>query len=275
MRKATILLLSLFTALTAGADLIIPQTVAPRILIPIAGDAAGANGTHFRSDIQILNFRDQDQRVALRWYAQAGSGVPVLTRVVTIGARQFISSINFVNSILSQTGVGSIDVIGVDAQGNFDANAMLHAASRIWTPQPNNEDGTMSQTFPAIVFSSSAVQRKSIFGLRRGDDVRMNVGVSNPSDSEQRFRITVFTQFEDPQVVEVTLPPFSMFQGNMPGDDDVRQILVDNITGAGASTTWQAWGSSIDNVTGDAWSQMAFPLLPSAAAQPMVLEEQQ
>ena len=269
------LLLSLFTALTAAADLIVPQTAVPRILIPIAGDAPGANGTHFRSDIQVLNFRDQDQRVAFRWYAQAGSGVPVSTRVIVIGARRFISSVNFVNSILNHTGVGSIDIIGVDAQGNFDPNALLHATSRIWTPQPNNQEGTQSQTFPSIVFGSNAGQRKTIFGLRRSDEIRMNVGISNPSDSEQRFRITVITQFLDPQVVEVTLPPLSMFQGRMEGDADVTQILIDNITGAGASTTWQAWGSSIDNISGDAWSQMAFPVLAASTPQAVTLVEQQ
>jgi len=272
MRKTIILLLSLITALSAAADLIIPQTAAPRILIPIAGDAAGANGTHFRSDIVVVNLRDQDQRVAFRWYPQAGSGMPVATRVIEIGARRVISSTNFVNNILNQTGVGSIDIIGVDAQGNLDTGALLHATSRIWTPQPGLPEGTTSQTFPGIIFSSHPSQRKTIFGLRRGDDVRLNVGASNPSDAQQRFRITVFTQLQDPQIIEVTLPPFSMFQTNMPGSADVTQILVDNITGTGASTTWQAWGSSIDNITGDAWSQMAFPLI-TQSQQPVTLQE--
>ncbi len=275
MRKPLILLLSLF-AFTASADLIVPQTAAPRILIPIAGDAPGANGTHFRSDIQVLNFRTEDQRVALRWYPQAGSNVGVQTRIVTIGARRFISSMNFVNSVLNQTGVGSIDIIGVDAEGNFDANALLHATSRIWTPMPTGIDGSMSQTFPGIIFSSHPIQRKTIFGLHRADEVRMNVGIANPSDSQQRFRITVLTQFEEPQILEVTLPAFSMFQQNMPGDAEVIQILVDNITAPGAATTWQAWGSSIDNRTGDAWSQMAFPVLASTPSTPsMMLQEQQ
>jgi hypothetical protein len=273
MRKPFILLLTLFAALSASADLIVPQTVAPRILIPIAGDAPGANGTHFRSDIQVLNLRDQDQRVAFRWYAQAGSDVPVATRIIEIRGRRFIQSMNFVNTVLSQTGVGSIDIIGIDEQGNFDPNALLHATSRIWTPRPDGQEGSMSQTFPAIIFGSSQIQRKTIFGLHRDSSVRMNVGVSNPSETQQRFRITVLTQFEDPQILETTLPAFTMFQTNMPGDAEVIQILVENITGTGASTTWQAWGSSIDNASGDAWSQMAFPVL--ATAQPAALLEEQ
>ncbi|HEY0157602.1 MAG TPA: hypothetical protein VGF28_09985 [Thermoanaerobaculia bacterium] len=271
------MLLTLFTALSAAADLIVPQTAAPRILIPIAGDAPGANGTHFRSDIQVLNLRDQDQRVAFRWYAQAGSGVPAATRIIEIRGRRFISSMNFVNTVLNQTGVGSIDIVGIDAQGNFDPNALLHATSRIWTPQPNGQEGAMSQTFPAIVFGANPGQRKTIFGLHRGSGVRMNVGVSNPSATAQRFRFTVLTQFEDPQIIETTLPPFSMFQTNAPGTAEVIQILVENITATpdAMSNNWQAWGSSIENASGDAWSQMAFPTLSSTSPQPVMFEEQQ
>jgi hypothetical protein len=66
-----------------------------------------------------------------------------------------------------------------------------------------------------------------------------------------------------------------MFQSRMEGAADVTQILIDNITGAGASTTWQAWGSSIDNISGDAGSQMACPVLVTSTPQPVTLEEQQ
>jgi hypothetical protein len=266
MRKSVILVLSLFIAAAASADLIIPQTVAPRILIPIAGDAAGANGTHFRSDIQVLNFRGEDQRVELRWYPQAGSNMPVVTRTVTIGARRFISSANFVNTILNQTGVGSIDIIGVTATGEADPGAQLHATSRIWTPQPDKPNGTNSQTFPGIVFGSQPGQRKTIFGVHRNDDYRLNVGVSNPSSVAQRYRISVLTQFDAPQVVEFELGPRSMTQMGMPGTAEVTQILVENISVTAVQTNWQAWASSIDNITGDAWSEMAFPTL---AAQPV------
>jgi hypothetical protein len=35
-------------------------------------------------------------------------------------------------------------------------------------------------------------------------------------------------------------------------------VLIENLT-AGTSTDWQGWASSIDNESGDAWSQIAFP----------------
>jgi hypothetical protein len=48
-----------------------------------------------------------------------------------------------------------------------------------------------------------------------------------------------------------------MNQTQFPGTADAGQILVENLTTS--TSYWEAWASSIDNVTGDAWSQMAFP----------------
>ncbi|MDQ3282012.1 MAG: hypothetical protein M3Q69_11435 [Acidobacteriota bacterium] len=254
------LVLSLFLSATATADLIVPQTASPRILIPVAGDAAGANGTYFRSDISIVNFRATDQRVLLRWYPQGRSGDdPSFSRVITVGARSGVSSLSFVANYLQQTGIGSIEIIGVTAEGNFDADAQLHATSRIWTPQPNVANGTMSQSFPAVVLTSSQNPVKWIFGVRRSDQFRLNVGVSNPSVITQRFRVTVVGETGAiGEVLEFDVNPLSMDQRGIPGTGGITQIIVQNISSP-FSGTWQAWASSVDNVTGDATSQMAFP----------------
>ena len=262
MRTPLILVLSLFLAGSAAADLIVPQTSASRILIPIAGDAPGANGTYFRSDIALVNLRNAEQNVLLRWYPAGRSGEGVATRTLTIAPRSGVSSNDFVRAVMNQTGIGAIDIIGVTALGAFDPDAQLHASSRIWTPQPNVENGTMSQTFPALIFTSNPVPVKWIFGLHRGEQYRLNVGIVNPSNVAQRFRITIVTNTGARESVEVDVAALSIRQDPMIGTADVLQIVVENLTPEGAGT-WQAWASSIDNVTGDAWSQMAFPA-PSA-----------
>ncbi|HEX8252333.1 MAG TPA: hypothetical protein VF846_04215 [Thermoanaerobaculia bacterium] len=259
MRKTPLLLLSLFLAVTASADMFVPQSTASRILIPAAADAVGANGTHFRSNIEIINYRSSDQRVLLRWYPFGGTGTAP-ERIITIQGRRVVSSGNFVTNVLNQSGLGAIEVIGIDAAGNVDNAAMLHVTSRVWTPAPNAPQGELSQTFPAIVMTSNTGQRKTIFGMHRGDEFRYNVGIVNPSSTAQTFRITIVTQFGNPQVVETTLQPFSMYQANMPGNEEVLQTVIENITTQNISTTWQAYGSSVNNFSGDAWSQMAFPL---------------
>jgi hypothetical protein len=42
----------------------------PALLIAAAGSVPGANGTFFRSDISIVNYRGQDQLVSLQWLLQ-------------------------------------------------------------------------------------------------------------------------------------------------------------------------------------------------------------
>lgn len=247
------LLAALLSALPLSADLIVPQTSAPRILIPVAGDTPGANGTYFRSDITIVNLREIEQRVMLLWYPQEGSPV---SRTISIGPRSGISSEDFVRNVLQLTGVGAIDIVAVNAESALDPLGQLHATARIWTPQPNVAGGEMSQPFPALVFSSSQPPIKWILGMRRDPQHRLNVGIVNPSSTTQRFRVSIFGGSNS--ATEVEVPAQSVRQFAMPGQDYVAQITVQNITGTGTSTTWHAWASSIHNVTGDAWSQTAF-----------------
>jgi hypothetical protein len=242
-------------------DLIVPRTAAARILIPAAGDVPGANGTHFRSDIHLVNLRNLQQNVELRWLPQTG-GTPVV-RTITIPANSGVASENFVGDFMATNGLGSIEIIGVTAQGQPDGSALLHAAARIWTPEPDNgngldDEGTMSQTFPAIVLPSSSSATKSVFGLRRGAQYRLNVGISNPNDVSMRFRVTTYVLNNSPETVvtDVVIGANSMNQFNVtPNTSGLIQVIIQSVDGS--APDWQAWASSVDNESGDAWSQMA------------------
>jgi hypothetical protein len=266
--RISVLILSLVIAVSALAqrseDLIVPITAARDILIPAAGDVPGANGTHFRSDISIVNLREATQRVYLYWYPQGSSGSSVQPRALDIAPTSGVQSDNFVTTIMGQSGLGSIEVLGVTTDGLPDAGAQLHVAARIWTPRPDGAAGTMSQTFPAIVLGSEAVASKAVFGLRRTGQFRLNVGISNPGTETRRYRVTTFvaplgqtpvqTQFD------VEVAPKSMEQRAIDSTaEGVAQVLITDITGTPVPGPWHAWASSVDNESGDAWSQMAVP----------------
>ncbi|HEX6161473.1 MAG TPA: hypothetical protein VF111_14955 [Thermoanaerobaculia bacterium] len=246
-------------------DLISPQTGTNRIIIPVAGAIAGGGNTFFRSDINVINFRNADQRVELHWLPQGSAGDSVADRVISVGARSGFSSEDFVTNILNQSGLGAIEIIATTATGEVDPAGQLHATARVWTPVPNStaqNPGTMSQTFPAIVLTTSNVQTKWIFGVRRDlDRYRLNAGITNNSTVGQRFRITTIgSQTGGGETVELEVPARSMQQINLPGSaNGAFQIIVQNISVTTVVTSWQAWASSVDNVTGDAWSQVAFP----------------
>ncbi|HEY0139928.1 MAG TPA: hypothetical protein VGF48_03475 [Thermoanaerobaculia bacterium] len=265
--RYTSLLLSLLLATSALAqsvepnDLIIPQTGSNRLIIPVAGSLPGAAGTFFRSDINVINFRNADQRVEMHWLPQGSAGDSVADRTISVGPRSGFSSEDFVTNILGTSGLGAIEIIAVTSTGEVDPNGLLHATSRIWTPVPNSTEGTMSQTFPGIILTPSNVQTKWIFGVRRDPRYRLNVGITNNSTVAQRFRITTIgSQTGGGETVELEIPGRSMQQVNMPGTaNGTFQIVVQNISLTTVVTTWQTWASSIDNVTGDAWSQVGFP----------------
>jgi hypothetical protein len=263
MRISAFLLTSLLLSHSLGADLIVPQSGAPRILIPAAGNAAGANGTYFRSDIQVVNLRNVEQRVRMFWLPQGSSGASIATHTVDISPLSGIGSEDFVGGVLLQSGVGGIEFVGVTAGGQFDADARLHVTSRIWTPRPDGGSGTMSQTFPALIMPGSTARVKTAFGIRHSAQYRVNVGITNPSDTVHRFRVTAFSLTEvgpeSPQF-EVTVQPRSIEQRVVHGliGDGTVQVLVENLT-VGTATDWQAWASAVDNLSGDAWSHIAFP----------------
>ncbi len=261
MRTTTLLLTSLLLCSSAGADLIVPHTGAARVLVPAAGSAAGQNGTFFRSDIHVVNVRGLPQRVLMYWLPQGSSGVPIAPRSIELPSGRGISSEDFASSVMLQSGIGAIEFVGVTADGQPDPNALLHVTSRIWTPRPDGALGTLSQTFPALVMPGSTARVKTVLGMPRSSQYRLNVGVANPSETLLRFRITariITATNSEVETFEFDVHPRSIEQRNVVMDlEGTSQVHIERITGT--ATDWQGWVSSVDNLSGDAWSQIAFP----------------
>jgi hypothetical protein len=260
MRKLALLLLVVI-ALPLFAEVIVPQTGAPRLWVPVAGHTAGANGTFFRSEISITNLRNATQRVRVYWLPQGASGVATPLQTYDIPAGRGFLSEDFVDRSLLQSGLGAIEIVGVTNTGALDPQALLHVTSRVWTPRPDGGGGTMSQTFPSVIAGASPVSNvKDIYGMRRGREYRLNVGVLNPSDTTQRFRFIVTIigpSGSGVETFELEVPARAIQQTLVPGTaDGVATIRIEDLDGGAGD--WQAWASSVDNESGDAWSQLAF-----------------
>ena len=258
MRKLALLLL---LTLPVAAEVIVPQPGAPRVWVPVAGHAQGANGTFFRSEISVTNLRNTTQRVRVYWLPQGSSGLATPLQTYDIPAGRGLASDDFVDRLLLQSGLGAIEIVGVTNTGALDPQALLHVTSRIWTPRPDGGEGTMSQTFPAVIAGASPASNvKEIYGMRRGSQYRLNVGVLNPSASAQRFRVVV--TIDGPsgvsvETVELDVPSRAIQQVLIPGTGTgVAFVRVEDLDGGAGD--WQTWASSVDNQSGDAWSQMGF-----------------
>ena len=74
----------------------------------------------------------------------------------------------------------------------------------------------------------------------------------------QKFLISWVTADGSQHFNEVTLPPMTMTQVSAGTPFSPPQILIQNETDAATrSNLWTAYGSTINNVTGDAWTELA------------------
>jgi len=236
---------------------------APQLLIPVAGSTPGANGTFFKSDITLGNFAAHPETVRLQWLPQWVSST--FSTTTTLEALSFIRSSDFVHDYLGQSGLGAILVTGITSSGDVDPNASLYVASRIWSPQPGT-GGTTSQTLPAIPTNAINTTDAGLFPLGgQGSNFRTNVGLVNIDPINQQTFDLVFTQTIIPFSITVTVPPMSMQQGALGSSSFFGpEILIQNRTAAATrSNLWVAYGSTVDNITGDAWSEMAVPGAPN------------
>lgn len=246
-------------AAAADGQLTTERAGTSQLLIPAAGAVSGANGTFFRSDINVVNYMaDTDQRVRFSWLPEAQTGVGIAPVEIVIAKATGISSEDFVTTILNQSGLGSILVTAIAPDGQFDSSGKLHAPARIWSNQPGLSSGTVSQTFPVMSINDvSSPVPLQILGQRRDDRYRTNAGIVNLNPSEQSFRISVLADTRT-EVQTVVVPGLSMQQVALSGPPaNSLQIAIANVS-AVPSASWVAYGSSVDNATGDSWSSLAF-----------------
>jgi len=241
-------------SISPDATMITPTS---QLLFAGSGSVQGANGTFFHSDITVLNYRTVAQRVAFTWLPAGQTAAAPM--ILTISASSGIISEDFVGTILGQSGLGALLITGVDSMGMPDPGAQLYATERVWTPQPST-GGTTSQSFPAIATSDINLLRASILGQRIDNRYRTNVGIVNLDSVERSFDIVQTT--DDPNAPlntsTVTVSPMSMVQVPLANlTSAALQIAVQPRVSINTAL-WMAYGSSVDNTTGDSWSSLGF-----------------
>ncbi|MCU1228510.1 MAG: hypothetical protein JWO97_1394 [Acidobacteria bacterium] len=258
-KLAFALVVAMLLAVPMSAQLVAPRGATPELLIPAAGAVQGVNGTFFRSDITLINYRTTNQLVRLRWLPENTPGSDVAPVDVTIGASSGIVSEDFVTTILGRSGLGAILVTAINSDGSVDENGRLFATARIWTPQAGTTNGTTSQTFPTLSTADiPQTDRLAIIGQRRDDRYRLNVGIVNLGTARAQTFIVTVSAGSAQTAETVVVPPSSIRQIALPGAaTSTLQITVQNVT-AGTQLPFVAYGSSVDNVTGDGWSSLGF-----------------
>lgn len=266
-RTAVIMLLAALTAMAGFAqgrvdiqpEVFSTEGVRDAFLFPVTGSVEGANGTRFRSEITLVNFRAQDQEVLIEFLEQGGAAA---SQHLTLEAGKFYSWDDFVATVIGRTErLGALRVRGVYAGTTVtDPAAQLNGFSRIWTPQPNGP-GTSSLSISPIAENdlTNGDMAAWIFGMRQDEQYRVNVGIVNLANYERNFTVDVrVSSGTDPAPFTVKVPARALEQVRIP-EGTFRTIgirVTPELAGA-----WSAYGASVDNQSGDGWvSKAQYPI---------------
>lgn len=222
-------------------------------IIPAAGNVAGAAGTHFRSDITIINYGDVPQRITVAWMPAGQNNCSASVTSITVNPGWRFYS-DFVGQQLGRTGLGTLLFVGANSAGTaIDEEAEIDGFSRIWTNQPN-ASGTVSQPFPSYatddLFSSLTAY---IIGLRHDAQFRTNIGVVNLDTVEHIWDVEIHGAVTaGPGRTTITAPGCALAQIGAPSGN-WGPALVALKARSPAPQYWSAYASSTDNITGDGW----------------------
>lgn len=232
------------------------------VIIPAAGNALGAGGEHFQSDVTLANYNETEQDTAVLWVPN-GNVDATEVFAITIPAGAPFTIRNFVGDLLQRTGIGALIFIPFNALGEFDTNAALDAYSRIWTPQPNNpRGGTVSQPFAGVdhLFLEGEYEAM-VLGLRQDAEFRTNYGLVNSSDFDINFLVRVIpdTNPLGGPTLNIMVPSGGMVLQSIPAGTFGTLSLLISVEHDIPSDdfAWIGFASSTDNVTGDGWVSLA------------------
>ena len=250
-------LLSQLPGMTPGSLQSVPASV-----VAVAGSVAGANGTYFRSDVSLLNWKSQNQDVLLAWLAQGQDGTNAPSFRITVPS----SAVDRTNGLmtvpptipdfvgrLGLSGIGSLLVIGLDSNGNVDSQASIDTFSRIWTQQPGTQ-GTVSQSLSSNGLFNLGGSLRAAAGLRQDSGFRTNIGLVNLDTQASDFTVGAKGDRKSASF-SVHVLPLSMVQVPLPSGDygNVTAGFVSQRSGI----RWAGYGSSVDQVTGGGWISQA------------------
>ena len=234
-----------------------PPPPVQALSIPIVVHSEGANNTIWKTDIFLQNPSNQSQSLTLKLLkADLENQTPPQSQ---INLSPFASLP--IKDILDNSGFPEFR--GYSIAGlliEFSSTTPPFASARIYNDQ--GEAGTYGQFIPSIPVSSSIRGTSGdipafLVGMAKNAKYRSNIGLANVSSLWNELKITLIDSKGLPfgsQIVK-TLAPFNVTQINdiagqagLSGDIGAFTVKVESNT----KVDFIAWGSVVDNITGDA-----------------------
>lgn len=221
------------------------QFVAPGGTIPVVANLSGKKDTFWRSDVQILNLGDSSTSVVMQLYPEIVNGVPTfeakVSDPITIAAGGQLVLTNVL-----QSKFGLINVKGALMIYSTDGTPLV-LASRTYT---NGQAGSYGQDVSSVLVDSSAW----VAGVENDSAYRTNLGIFWPWDESVQFMVHVYTA--DGQLAGSGQITFSQAGLQQKGLDAFNVGVLPAgyivITCNEAQALWYAYGTTVDQASGDA-----------------------
>jgi hypothetical protein len=222
-----------------------PVTPGNELFIPVVGRAPGANGTFWRSDLTIFNYRAVPIAVSVRYLAGGADNRNAPAHVLTIPAGNTVTVSDVLSTFGLTSGTGALQLFW-----SFSGGAPA-VTSRTYTTVAGG--GTYGQSIDPI---SARGYDSIVPGLRSDGGYRSNVGFVNSGDSPIGVTVKLLSvSGQSLGTATVTLPPKSQSQTS------VAALFPSVSIGSLGSFTLQAhtddaptlsaYGSIVDNSSGD------------------------
>lgn len=243
-----------------------------KLVFPIVGRAQGQNGTFFKSAVNISNFKGYfdtglvPQRIKVEYYTAGVSGVgvpPTFYNLIFLGEHFEDFLEEFYTP--AKSGLGSLVITAVDANGNEDPKGQLDGNTRIYTAQASSTGcpvpgGSVSQALSALPYEDLEGTKATayIHGLRNDPKFRTNIGIVNHDIVPHTFNVRLLSFNGTPdKTFTITVQGKSLTHAAIPAGDYGDSLIAELYTDDAGDFYWSAYGSSTDNATGDGWINIA------------------
>jgi hypothetical protein len=217
--------------------------------VPAAAYAAGAQGSFFRTDLDLSNADESAVEYELWWLPRGqDNSEPTASDTFTLGAGM---SVRYANVLAEVFGLEP-DALGALAVAS--SSPYLLAMSRTYNSPGDGSSGTYGQSIPAISQDElirHGERRRILFGTE-DEGMRTNVGCQNATAGTVDVELELFDAGGASLATErMVLPPLGnhqinrIFQGFAPINGYV-EVWTPTVTGA-----FYCYGSVLDNTTSD------------------------
>jgi hypothetical protein len=244
----------------------------PSLLVTVVINAAGRNGTFFRTDYFLINGRGATQEILVGFLAAGVTNAGQPAQRFTLNASTAYAVDDYLGTgtgRLNKSGVGSLFISGVFPGTNTpDGNALLYGSARIWTNEPSSTGTNSFSTWALAPGTIHGDVNAIAVGGRQNADFRSNYGIVNLDASTRSFTV-IITSGGVNTTLSVNVPAVSMVQLALPATLPTGgngYIVLQFFPNDNADYQWNAFVTTADNLTGDAY------LSPSAGYPSAVLE---